>query len=228
MKEKAVYRKGRNGMALSEKIKLICLGDSLTFGYGVLHREKWVTLLSSEYGIPTVNAGANGDTMMGMALRFRMDIIPRYFAAGKSSPDKPAPEAAAEKEEAGRENILFVMGGLNDLMYSGSADSARSGLGTILASSLAAGIPVIVGIPPLPVPSMVGGGFETLIPADAAGALEEYAAWISVFCRAFGSRTVDFASLFRGREKELFGPDGLHPNAAGHALMAEKLAAVLL
>ena len=59
-------------------------------------------------------------------------------------------------------------------------------------------------------------------------ALEEYAAWISVFCRAFGSRTVDFASLFRGREKELFGPDGLHPNALGHSLMAEKIAAELL
>lgn len=187
--------------------KLICLGDSLTFGWGVSHGEKWLSLLAQDYGIRTVNAGLNGDTMEGMAFRFRAEILPRYFTL-----------------EERHKNLLFVMGGLNDILYSGSPSTAKTGLGTIFASGLAAGAEMMVGIPPIPIPEHVGGGFEAFFPQNPRELLEEYVRWLPAFCGAFGVPVVDFQAAFLGREEELTGPDGLHPNAKGHALMAEILA----
>ena len=43
-------------------MKLICIGDSLTFGYGVRPSQRWTRLCAQETGWEIVNEGISGDT----------------------------------------------------------------------------------------------------------------------------------------------------------------------
>ena len=52
-------------------MKLICIGDSLTFGYGVRPFQRWTRLCAQETGWEIVNEGISGDTTGGMLVRLR-------------------------------------------------------------------------------------------------------------------------------------------------------------
>ncbi len=51
-------------------LKIICIGDSITFGSDVENPQKWTTLLGEELNIEVINCGINGDTTTGMLSRF--------------------------------------------------------------------------------------------------------------------------------------------------------------
>ena len=93
-------------------MKIICIGDSLTYGYGVWSSQCWVTLLAERInenrrsGIRCLNFGTNGDTSGYMLDRARRHIIP-------------------DKAEAG--DIIIIMGGANDvLMYGADENDAAN------------------------------------------------------------------------------------------------------
>lgn len=58
-----------------KNIKIVCLGDSITFGFGIDESKRWTTLLSDELGVEIINSGINGDTASGMMARFQKDVI---------------------------------------------------------------------------------------------------------------------------------------------------------
>lgn len=51
-------------------IRLLCIGDSLTFGYEMETSKRWTNLLENELNIKVFNYGINGDTTTGMLARF--------------------------------------------------------------------------------------------------------------------------------------------------------------
>ena len=51
-------------------IKLLCIGDSLTFGYEMAESKRWTNLLEKSLGVKVFNYGINGDTTSGMLSRF--------------------------------------------------------------------------------------------------------------------------------------------------------------
>ncbi|MFH6769570.1 GDSL-type esterase/lipase family protein [Gaetbulibacter aquiaggeris] len=55
-------------------MKLLCIGDSLTFGYETAVSKKWTSLLEIELNIDVINFGINGDTTSGMLSRFMAAI----------------------------------------------------------------------------------------------------------------------------------------------------------
>ena len=55
-------------------MKLICIGDSFTRGFGVKKKESWVSQISIE-NADVINMGINGDTTSGMLARFTNDVI---------------------------------------------------------------------------------------------------------------------------------------------------------
>ncbi|NPV28340.1 MAG: GDSL family lipase [Firmicutes bacterium] len=63
------------------KKKIICLGDSLTYGYPYGPRFSWVYYVAQKTGLNLVNAGVNGDTLEDMARRFERDVAAREPAA---------------------------------------------------------------------------------------------------------------------------------------------------
>ncbi|EGO65849.1 SGNH/GDSL hydrolase family protein [Acetonema longum] len=58
-------------------MKIVALGDSITYGFPYLPEFSWVRLVSDELDIAMLNKGMNGDTTWGMLERFALDVISR-------------------------------------------------------------------------------------------------------------------------------------------------------
>lgn len=56
-------------------MNIICIGDSLTKGYGVPKEQCWVSKLQEEFDFPITNKGVVGDTSTGILSRFTKDVI---------------------------------------------------------------------------------------------------------------------------------------------------------
>lgn len=70
--------------------KIVCLGDSLTFGYPYGSKFSWVYYVACRSSLEMINAGFSGNILEDMAKRYRKDVKRR-------SPD-----------------LLVVLGGTND------------------------------------------------------------------------------------------------------------------
>lgn len=186
-------------------MKLVCLGDSLTYGYGVPRRDCWVSLAGARTGHTLVNRGLNGDTAGGMLSRFGRDVL-------DEKPDR-----------------VLLMGGANDIIFGGSDAPARSALAAMAHQAAANCIRPMIGLPPpvyaegIPEPWLALTDYKRLLPVFSA-----YRDWLVRFAGTFGFQTVDFAvpGLLppEGRAHYL---DGLHPDREGHRLMAEAVIAAL-
>ncbi|MFB0920962.1 MAG: GDSL-type esterase/lipase family protein [Oscillospiraceae bacterium] len=178
--------------------KLLCLGDSLTYGYGVRRSECWVALASEKPGWELINCGICGDTGCGMLARFSL--------------------LAAEH----RPYAVFVMGGTNDIICSGSDCVARSCVSAIIQQAQAMGIKPLLGIPPRMLHGKISDSWTGLADFDKVSEIsEEYSLWLRHFADFFGVPTVDFSELYYKESKDELSLDGIHPNKEGHRLMAE-------
>ena len=83
---------------VGDYMNIICIGDSLTFGYGVGQENSWVSLLNDEKN-KFINKGVNGDTSTG--------ILSRIYEILKSSDSK----------------ICLIMCGSNDIIMNKSISS---------------------------------------------------------------------------------------------------------
>lgn len=61
-----------------EITKLICLGDSITWGFPFGPEHSWVNLASRTLGINMVNRGINGNTAEDLVNRFNTDVLSQY------------------------------------------------------------------------------------------------------------------------------------------------------
>ena len=184
--------------------KLICLGDSLTFGLRVPQSQTWPRLVQ-ENGVEVINLGICGDTTGGMLSRLQTVL----------------------REHSKTQAYVLIMGGSNDIFYSGTDITARCNIGAMVHQTIAAGLTPIVGIPVPIVPEDAPKDWEPVANfRESAKLLETYCAWLKTYCQAFRIPTVDFREDFLDAQgnvrRELFC-DGLHPNAQGHRLMAKKI-----
>ncbi len=62
---------------MDRRKRIVCLGDSLTYGYPYGPRYSWVYYAARKSGLNLVNAGVNGDTIEDMARRFQKDVLER-------------------------------------------------------------------------------------------------------------------------------------------------------
>ena len=188
--------------------KLYCLGDSLTFGYGVSPRDRWLTLASEESSWRLMNRGVCGDTTGGMLVRLQELLH------------------ASPKAEA-----VLLMGGANDIFYSGSDLAARSNMGAMIQQLRTAGALVLVGIPMPIVPDWHPEAWGAVVDfASAERLLASYAAWLAEYCRVFQVPTVDFRPAFLDEQGAVLRQlylDGLHPSPEGHGRMARLLCRTL-
>lgn len=186
--------------------RLYCLGDSLTFGFGVRRVERWTNLLQ-QTGWQTVNLGCNGDTTAGMLARLHALLA-----------DQP-------------KGKVLVMGGSNDIFYGGDMAGAKANMGAMLHQILSAGFEPVVGIPLPAVAADAPRQWANVVDFEKAAALlTEYCAWLKAFSASFGVVAVDFRSDFvdeNGEAKRQLFSDGLHPTPEGHRLMAQRLLAQL-
>lgn len=173
-------------------MKIVCLGDSVTAGIGVPRGQNWVSLLDAQTHHDWINAGVVGDTMAGMLTRLNVAILPQ----------KP--------------QMVFLLGGWNDLLICGNFDSAKTCLMAMVHHCVYAGVSPVVGIP-----YAISSVPEKWKPVCSAQLPDftEYIAWLRQMSKAFHLRTVDVAAAFDGQDGLL--SDGIHPNVRGHRVIAE-------
>ena len=188
-------------------MKLVCLGDSLTYGYGVPRSKTWPALAAESSGWEILNAGVNGDTTGGMLARFHTDALAH------------APDA------------VLIMGGVNDQIAGCPACVMQANVAAMAQQAAARGVRPMVGLPPRVCEPMLPARWARLYALRAPDeALSAYLSWLDEFSRAFGVLLIDFSKAFDRAEAERPEAcylDGLHPSPLGHRLMAETLVAAL-
>ena len=190
---------------------IICLGDSLTYGYGVRRAQCWTELAAEMSDWNVVNRGICGDTTGGMLVRLR-EIL---------------------REEIGQRNerCFLLMGGCNDIFFSGSSTGARENMAAMAHQLFAEGEMPLIAVGPGIADGSYPSMWSDLVDFPEAGkVIRQYYEWLERFCSSFGVRMIDFRGDFRDREgnirTELY-LDGLHLNPEGHRVMAERVAKVL-
>lgn len=194
-------------------MELICLGDSITYGYGVRSAQRWTTLVGQALACPVVNLGVSGDTTGGMLARLNTEVIPRL-----------------RQQPRGMRPTVLLMGGVNDIFYSGTDTAARANMGAMVQQVLTAGGRCVM-LSPLTVsfPTVMPEWQEVMRPSNEA-VLEAYQQWMALFCRTFHVPYIPLYDLLRdadGTPRPELYLDGLHPTAEGHRIMAERIAAAL-
>jgi len=174
------------------KRKIICLGDSLTYGYPYGPQFSWVYYVGQKItGLNLVNAGVNGDTLEDMARRFGRDVI------------------------TGKPSALVILGGTNDAFCRDiSLAATLNYLDEMLKNALDKGIEPIIG---LPVPVVDDLAAQTKLERLSLSYRERamfFNLWLLDFATPF------FDPVAKTPRQELY-LDGVHPNQKGYKVMGE-------
>ncbi len=105
------------------RLRIVCLGDSITYGFPWGPEVSWVNMLSKAIDGEIINKGINGNTTWDMMNRFERAVL-------KYNPTH-----------------VIIMGGINDVICGESFDRITYNLKAMVNQALDAGIKVILGLP---------------------------------------------------------------------------------
>ncbi len=181
-------------------MKIFCLGDSLTAGYGVEYWQCWRELAAARTGWELINGGVNGDTSGGMLVRLGFAI-------------------------AARPDTIFVMGGGNDVVFDGDDAMLRRNMAEIFRRIRGAQLSLIIGVPCPFLPDMARERWARGVDFRSANKiLGNFAVWLRDEASLLDVPTVDFWNLFsslgEAKMNDLY-LDGVHLLPEGHRMMAE-------
>lgn len=180
-------------------MKVVCLGDSLTFGYGVYPGENWCDLVKKNLNIDIINKGINGDTSSGMLFRSFSDVI------------NLNPSSA------------MVMGGTNDFLMGYDVDRVVDNISTILIEIKEKGIVPYLGIQ-IPVYNTLAKKFwdEDIDYSKVNDDISLYRNKMIKFVEKYSINFFDFHKLFNDNLSnfQCLFIDGVHPTKKGHEIMA--------
>ena len=106
------------------QIKIVALGDSLTFGFPYSPSYSWVHLVQESLCVPFYNKGINGDTTSDMLRRFGRDCL-------DNNPSH-----------------VIITGGTNDSCTPVAADKVLGNIAAMTEMAFKNGIIPIIGLPP--------------------------------------------------------------------------------
>ncbi|MCR9068268.1 MAG: arylesterase [Rhodobacteraceae bacterium] len=185
--------------AAAQEVTIAALGDSLTQGFGLAEEDGFVPqlerwLLARGHDVALVNAGVSGDTTAGGLARVGWTLTPDVDA------------------------MIVALGG-NDLLRGLPPENSRGNLDGILTAAGEAGVEVLlVG---LTAPGNYGPDWQAAFNAMYPELAETHdALYVADFLAPLTDAAADdpataFATLMQ--------PDGIHPSAAGVALIVEAL-----
>ena len=183
-------------------VDLVCLGDSIVYGYGTDFQNAWPYVASQRLGIHILNKGENGDTSAGMNARFTSDVIWEH-----------------PKE-------VFIMAGANDILMGTSLTWICANMDMMIEKALDAGIAPIVGIPIQIDGAMLKQCWYSYFSIEDTMALfEKYREWLISYC---GQKQIPYVD-FQGKYPEYLKrkgvtrgyQDGVHPTREGYGVLAD-------
>jgi acyl-CoA thioesterase-1 len=189
---------------------LVCHGDSLTAACELDRRSIWPSLVKNRLKIKVINNGISGDTTAGLLSRFYPGVVQH------------------------RPDVVLIMGGTNDLWWDLDIKMILANIFTMTCQAEHHDIVPLVG---LPLPMVVEKACKQDFAAPEGGydcCVEKLAALAKALARSAKQNDVtclDFYHPFCDKSgnatQKYFLDDGLHPNVAGHRLMAAKTVELL-
>lgn len=181
-------------------MKIICLGDSFTKGFGVKENESWFNLLASTSSHTFINKGINGDTTGGMLSRFHKDVVL----------ENP--------------NYVLITGGINDFICSAQPSMVQPNIMAIVHQAFSHGIIPIIGIEPQCIPVDIRTDWSKFTNFyNVYKKHKEYHDWLLLFTTTFGVDCIDFYTEFPrlaiATPLAEYYLDGLHLTSQGHKLI---------
>jgi acyl-CoA thioesterase-1 len=186
------------------------MGDSLTEGADIPVGHTWPALVGNALNMDVINQGIGGDTTQGMLSRFHSEVI-------------------AQKPE-----FVFIMGGTNDLWWGLEVNAVLGNIFSMVFQARHYGVAPVIGLP-MPVHTEAARQNDFSPPWDGYGQLKEkMVLFVEKTIRTAQESEVAVINLhspfFDNREKireDLFLPDGLHPNRAGHLKISSTIVSEL-
>ncbi|MDD2586481.1 MAG: SGNH/GDSL hydrolase family protein [Syntrophomonadaceae bacterium] len=108
---------------MENRRKIVCIGDSITYGFPFGPHESWVKMLDEVMEEKIINLGINGNTTGDMLRRFERAVF-------RHNPTH-----------------VIIMGGINDVICGESFDSITWNISRMVDLSLKHNIKVILGLP---------------------------------------------------------------------------------
>lgn len=118
-----VLQNSKREVSTVNTIKIVAIGDSITYGFPYLPEQSWFFLASKEFAIEHVNSGINGDTTTGMLSRFDRDALGH----------KPS--------------HVIIMGGTNDAYEGVEVSQVIDNIRVMVKLAVENGITPIIGLP---------------------------------------------------------------------------------
>jgi lysophospholipase L1-like esterase len=182
-------------------VKLICFGDSLTFGYGVKRECNWVEVLKLKLKVEVLNKGINGDSTAGMLSRSYKDII-------KNSPTH-----------------TIIMAGTNDFLAGRSVSNVVDNIYMLLEECETNNIIPILAIQPPILSEMAERYWAKGITYEVVNEkIKNYRKILVDYASNKNIYIIDFYTSFQidylNKHSDLF-IDGIHPTKDGHKIMAD-------
>lgn len=186
-------------------MKIMCMGDSITYGTGLLDlSQRWSDLVAARTGHTLINLGIGGDTTGGMLVRCQTQVFAK-------NPD-----------------VLHVLGGTNDICFTYDYHQAFANIVSMIRHAQTIEIPILIGIPIPFVPERFAKQewFADRDNEHITQQCERLAQVLRAFCTVREIPYIDYRNAFLNEDgsvrTELY-IDALHPNAKGHAAMAAVL-----
>ncbi len=104
-------------------MKIVCLGDSITWGFPFGPSASWVTMLKDSLGVEVINKGINGNTTSDMLRRFDRAVV------------------------SYEPTHVVIMGGSNDILMAESFDRIVSNIQLMAEKAEENDIKVVFGLP---------------------------------------------------------------------------------
>lgn len=182
--------------------KIVCIGDSITYGYGLEANQCWVGILKNKsYNIQWINVGLNGDTTTGMLMRFHPHVI------------------------ALQPDYVIILGGGNDLVQEASAERIFSNLQQMVKLSEEHSIIPILGIQPQPAGADIPQEWKELTDyGSVARNTHTLKDLILTYCGEKEYFCINFDDGMKEKLKNRYRHyffDGVHPDANGHKILAQ-------
>ncbi|GAB6180292.1 hypothetical protein JCM14036_16110 [Desulfotomaculum defluvii] len=183
--------------------KIVCLGDSITYGYPDGPDFSWVTKVVHKTGYQMLNRGINGETTGQMLSRLQIDVIT----------EKPS--------------YLIFAGGHNDSWQQVPLQRVRHNIQQVVEGVLHQGIcPILVSPSPLNIEQLLQSYEGTRRDAeDYHENLSQIRQWIYQYAREKEIFTLDFYTPLLLTSKDQGDPryllDGGHPTHEGYSILGE-------
>ncbi|NEU05967.1 MULTISPECIES: GDSL-type esterase/lipase family protein [Clostridium] len=179
---------------------ILCIGDSITYGYGIDFKESWFYLIKNEYKeYKFINSGINGDTTVGMMNRLTSEI-------NLHSPD-----------------IIILLGGSNDFLCNRKISDALDNIKIIIKESLEKNIIPIILSPPKMSENMAIKRWDCYCNYKNVNCIiESYEKELQNICKENSIKFVNLTKEFNEWNEDLY-TDGVHLSYEGNCIVYKSL-----